>query len=195
MMGIWLPYNSVQKNLAVLNDSHLADVLFQGLDTLRDVGLRWKQKQRHGLDPHAGESRHSRMWLDCPAALLFYVVSAEEEFRRRGLGEERRVYKAFTWYYYLDIPLAPVPPWWYGHQMFHRSHRSHLIQVDPGWYARRLPLDTPLDMKLFWPMAELNEWEMTGAGRDRGSVVGRGRNSEAHKEHVRNNFRRKKQRS
>jgi hypothetical protein len=184
MMGIWMPYANISANLLVLSDSHLADVVFQGLDTLRSL-----PSYDGPSDVRMGRS--DRMWYERPGALLFYVISAEAEYRRRGLGEEPRVVKAFTWYGRLDIPLPARPPWWFGSPMFHRSQRSHLIRVDPEWYARRLPLDTPLDMALLWPLAEPHEWEMTGAGLYRNRMVGRGRNSDPHKEHVRNNFRRK----
>lgn len=181
-MGIWLPYPNMHSNMLVLRDTHLADVLYQGLDTLR------------AIPAETSDSRHVRMWRQSPGALLLHVINAEKEFRRRGLGEEPRVRRAFTWYYDLEIPLAPVPPWWYGSPMYHRSQRSHLIRIDPEWYARRLPPDTPLDMALLWPLETPHEWEMTGAHRDQAGMAGRGRNSGAHKERVRNTFRRKSSR-
>lgn len=146
MMGIWLPYANNRENLRVLNDSHLADVVWQGLDTLRAI-------------PRADDGRHVRMWADRPACLLLYVVWAEAELQARGVGEEPRVRQAFTWYSRQGIPLSPVPPWWYGHPLFHRSQCSHLIACDPEHYARRLPVTTPLDLKLIWPMKEPNNWE------------------------------------
>jgi hypothetical protein len=148
MMSIWLPFPNVRQNLLTLNDSHLADVVWQGLDVLRAI----PRPADHG------PTRHVRMWLESPAALLAYVVAAEAELRARGVGEEPRVQRAFTWYGRIGIPLAPVPPWWYGNPMFHSAQRSHLIAVDPVHYARRVPLTTPLDLKLIWPLETPNEW-------------------------------------
>jgi hypothetical protein len=99
------------------------------------------------------------MWQHNPASLLFYVVAAEQELRRRRVGEEPRVFKAHTWMALNNFSLAPVPPWWYGDPRFHRTQRSHLIAIEPEHYARRFPLDTPLDLKMIWPLSEPNTWE------------------------------------
>lgn len=146
-MAIWCPLPSVSENVKVLSDSHLADVVWQGLDTLRVLTRD---------DP--GLSQWVRMWRSCPATLLYYVLNAEAELRARGIGEEPRVLNAFSWYHRKGIPLSPVPPWWLGSKMFHQAQCSHLIAVDPVHYARRLPLTTPLDLKMIWPLEDPNEW-------------------------------------
>jgi len=146
MMNVWCPFPNVTQNVQTLNDSHLADVVWQGLDALRAI-------PRGKVD-----GRQVRMWADAPAALLHYVLRAEAELRRRGVGEEPRVRRAFTWYGRIGYSLAPVPPWWYGNPMFHSTQRSRLISIDPVHYARRMPLTTPLDLAFIWPLETPHEW-------------------------------------
>lgn len=150
MMGIWTPFANIRENLLALNDSHLADVVWEGLDTLRAIGTNRQGTTYNG--------RHVRAWQNNPGSLLMYVIAAEQELRGRGIGEEPRIGKVFVWYSKLRIPLAPVPPWWYGHPLFHRAQRSHLIAIDPRHYAQRMPMDTPLDLELIWPLEKENEF-------------------------------------
>lgn len=136
---IWLPFASAKSNLDVLTDEHVFEVVFEGMDCLRNIfrgDLSW---------------RNSRMWDGCPAALLLYVTRAEQEMVRRGYDPEPRVLRAHVALSREGWPLAPVPPWWFGMPGFHMAQRSHLIRVDPVHYARRLPPDTPLELPIIWP--------------------------------------------
>jgi hypothetical protein len=136
---IWLPFANTKKNLDVLNDQHVFDVVFQGLQCLRHIyagQLKW---------------RDARAWAAAPAALLLYVHRAEREMVRRGYDPEPRVIRAHVALSDQGYSLAPVPPRWYGEPALHLSHRSHLIRVAPTYYAQRLPFDTPLELPLIWP--------------------------------------------
>jgi hypothetical protein len=136
---IWLPFANTKKNLEVLTDEHVFDVVFQGMQCLRNIytsEFQW---------------RDARMWAKHPAALLLYVTRAEREMVRRGYPPEPRVINAHVTLSQAGYPLAPVPPWWYGYPLFHVSQRSHLIRVNPHYYAQRMPFNTPLDEPLMWP--------------------------------------------
>lgn len=136
---IWLPFANTKANLDVLTDEHIFDVVFEGLDCLRNIyagDLTW---------------RNARAWATTPAALLMYVHRTEQEMVRRGFPPEPRVIKAQTALAEADWSLAPVPPWWFGQAKFHIAQRSHLIRVNPTYYAQRLPPTTPLELPLVWP--------------------------------------------
>jgi hypothetical protein len=136
---IWLPFASTKANLDVLNDQHIFEIVYEGLQCLRNIyvgDLSW---------------RDARMWGEHPAALLAYVSRAEREMVQRGHSAEPRVLSAHVALSRAGWPLAPVPPRWYGNPRFHLSQRSHLIRVDPEYYARRMPPTTPLELPLIWP--------------------------------------------
>lgn len=136
---IWLPYANVKANTDVLADGQLFDVVFQGLQCLRNIyqgDLNW---------------RDAAAWCSRPAGLLFYVLAAEQEMQRRGFPRERKVFKAFTSIAREYESLSPVMPPWYGDPALHQSHRSHLIRIDPEHYTRRMPFTTPLELPLIWP--------------------------------------------
>jgi hypothetical protein len=136
---IWLPFPNTQQSLDVLTDEHVFDVVFQGMQCLRNIytgEVRW---------------RDARMWASHPAALLLYVQRANREMVKRGYPAEGRVVRAHVALSREGYSLAPVPPWWFGNQLFHMTQRSQLIKVNPAHYAQRLPFNTPLEMKVFWP--------------------------------------------
>lgn len=136
---IWLPFANTKANLEVLRDDHVMDVVFEGLQCLRNIyngQLSW-------LDAKA--------WAEHPAALLAYVASAEREMVRRGHAAEPRVIRAQLALSRAGWPLAPVPPWWFGNPEFHMAQRSSLIRIAPEYYAHRLPPTTLLELPLLWP--------------------------------------------
>lgn len=140
---IWLPFPNTKTNLEVLTDTHIFEVVFEGMQCLRNIyvgDLSWRDAQ---------------MWANHPAALLLYVQRAEREMVRRGHEPEPRVRRAHVALSRAGWPLSPVPPWWYGNPHFHNTQRSNLIRVDPVHYARRLPPTTPLEMPLFWPKEDM----------------------------------------
>lgn len=136
---IWMPFASSKANLDVLTDEHVFDVVFMGMQCLRNIyvgDLSWKD---------------SRMWGTAPASLLLYTARAEREMVRRGYDPEPRVNSAHVALSRAGWPMAPVPPWWFGDPEFHESQRSHLIRVNPTHYAQRLPFTTRLDLPVIWP--------------------------------------------
>lgn len=136
---IWLPFANIRACLDVLTIDHVYDVVYEGMQCLRDIYT----------DNVNG--RDVRAWRNHPQGLLFYVLAAEKEMRKRGMTGEPRVNNAFTWLGRNEPSMAPTMPSWYGDPAFHLAQRSHLIKVDPVHYARRLPLDTPLELPLIWP--------------------------------------------
>ena len=136
---IWLPFASAKANLKVLTDEHIFEVVFEGMQCLRNIvvgDVDW---------------RDVKAWRNNPASLLFYVTHAEREMVRRGYDPEPRVLRAHVAMGRNGWSLAPVPPWWFGLPAFHVAQRSYLISVDPTHYARRMPFTTPLDLPLIWP--------------------------------------------
>lgn len=144
---IWLPFPNTKANLDVLTDEHLFDVVFEGLDCLRNIyrgDVKW---------------RNAQAWATAPAALLLYVHRAEQEMVRRGFPSEPRVVRAHVALADQGYTLAPVPPWWYGYPPFHVAQRSHLIRLNPEYYAQRMPLTTPLEVPLMWPRSTGRKFE------------------------------------
>lgn len=136
---IWLPFANTKKNLDVLTDDHIFDVVFQGLQCLRNIysaQLNW---------------RDAKAWAEAPAALLLYVHRAEQEMVRRGYPGCPQVVRAHVALSDEGYTMAPVPPRWYGEPALHESHRSHLIKMVPEHYAQRLPFTTRLELPLIWP--------------------------------------------
>lgn len=136
---IWLPFASTKANLEVLTDQHVFEVVYEGLQCLRNIyvgDLSW---------------RDARMWGSHPATLLAYAAAAEREMVRRGHNPEPRVIRAHVALSRAEWPLAPVPPWWFGDPAYHESQRSHLIRIEPTHYAQRLPFTTRLELPLIWP--------------------------------------------
>lgn len=136
---IWLPFANVKANIDVLTDAHICDVVFEGMQCLRDIH-----------EPSVA-GRDERAWRNHPAGLLFYIIAAEAEMRRRGMDGEPRVFSAFTWISRRSATMSPQMPSWYGDPAFHESQRSHLIRVNPLHYARRLPPTTRLELPVIWP--------------------------------------------
>jgi len=136
---IWVPYASATASTSTLASEHLMDVVFQGMQCLRDMYTE------------DVSGRDVRAWRQHGPGLIYYVLAAELEMRRRGLPGEKRVYRAFTWVARENESMTPkMPPWW-GEPSLHESHRSHLISIDPEHYARRMPVSTRLGLKLLWP--------------------------------------------
>lgn len=135
---IWLPFANVRANLDVLTINHVYDVVYMGMQCLRDI-----YSEVLGRDVRA--------WRNHPQGLLYYVIAAEQEMRKRGKEGEPGVSHAFTWFGRNEKTMSPIMPSWYGDPKFHLAQRSHLIRVDPVHYARRLPLTTPLELALIWP--------------------------------------------
>jgi hypothetical protein len=134
---IWLPYANLRKNLEVMTVDHVYDVVYEGLQCLRDV-----------ISGVSG--RDVRAWRNRPGGLFFYVKLADEELQNRRLTGEPQVLKMFS-RLNNNFPMSPLMPTWFGDPDFHLAQRSHLIRVDPVHYARRLPLTTPLEIPLIWP--------------------------------------------
>jgi hypothetical protein len=137
---IWLPYPSIPRSIATLAPDQLDDVVIEGLEALRCV-----------FDPQRAFDGSYEMFRRSAAWLLVYVRQAELELGLHGYDPNPGPTQATLHFMRRNVPLAPVPPRWLGDKGFHLAQMSQLIKVDPGYYARRLPPNTPLDLPPIWP--------------------------------------------
>lgn len=87
------------------------------------------------------------MWRGHEGYLILYIDSICMEWRNRGyvdnvyeqVQELQRKYDIQGW----------TPPWWWGNDEIHKSHRSNLKRKDPVWYRFRVRKDIPYK----WPIA------------------------------------------
>lgn len=137
---IWLPYRVPAQCAEVLSQEHLEYGYYAGLDALRQIC--------RGRDL----GKWSLMFKDAPAWLLAYCGTLNIELGVRfNADPDSGYHMAARHFLRLGWSVAAKPPEWLGQKEIHISHRSHLIRVDPDYYAHRLPLNTPLDLPLVWP--------------------------------------------
>ncbi len=92
-----------------------------------------------------------RMWRGHEALLGGYLDAAIDEWERRGFRNAMPRRRAMA------MRDSALPPWWWGYERLHASHRSNLLRKDPAHYGRfgwKEPPDLP----------KLGPWKPRGAG-------------------------------
>jgi hypothetical protein len=126
---IWLPAQS-----------HLEDGYYAGIDALRQL-CRGQNLGRNAL-----------MFKDSPAWLLAHCGMLNMELGVRfDADPDPAHFQAARHFLRLGWSVAAKAPSWLGRKDIHMSHKSHLIRIDPEYYAHRMPLNTPLELPLIWP--------------------------------------------
>ena len=138
---IWLPSRYSSRSAELLSEEHLEWVYFAGLQALRNIFTRGAEL-----------SRDAKMFYKTPGWLLAYVGTANIELGVRfNRDPDSGYFMASRHFLRMGVSVASEPPEWLGNKAFHLAQCSHLIRVDPAYYAHRLPLNTPLELPLIWP--------------------------------------------
>ena len=85
------------------------------------------------------------MWRGHEGYLYMYTNAMCMEWRQRGYQDNVQA-QLQELYATHDIQ-GWDPPWWWGNDEFHKSHRSNLKRKDPVWYRFRVRPDLPYK----WP--------------------------------------------
>jgi hypothetical protein len=151
-MQTFLPYPSFARSARVLDDRRLGKQRVEVLQVLRALHF-----PTYGWRDHVVV----RMWRGFVPALVLYGERVCEEWDRRGwkdscaaqIAEFRARDEPAT---LAALAEAGALPPWLGSRALHRSHRSKLIQKDPGFYRPRFP-GVPDDLPYVWPASEVAE--------------------------------------
>lgn len=137
MVNTFLPWPDMKKTAKSLDSKRLGKQRVEALQILRaNLGL-------------------TKGWVNHPAAVMWrghegylctYIEAICDEWNERGyvdnvrtqLQELLNTNKIHGW----------DPPWWWGNDTIHKSHRSNLKRKDPVWYRFRVREDLPYQ----WPM-------------------------------------------
>lgn len=131
-MQTFLPYSEVITSASCLDYRRLGKQrleAFQIWNTLTGRSSGW-------LNHPA-----TKMWRGYENFLAFYTNCMIAEWQDRG--------------YKNNMAFLPVgrmtPPFWFGDEKFHASHRSNLLRKDPVWYGR-FEWEEPNDLPYVWPV-------------------------------------------
>lgn len=121
-------------------------------------------RQRPGPSPLAARPA-AAMWRGHETALAFYGETVCREWCGRGCRD--RLLPQFRGAYFWlqgrwdDVRLryavgvsgdaVPTYPNWIGCDVFHRSHRAHLLRLDAAHYGQ-FGWKEPPDLPVFWPV-------------------------------------------
>jgi hypothetical protein len=136
MVNTFLPWPDMKRTAKSLDNKRLGKQRVEALQILRaNLGL-------------------TKGWVNHPAAVMWrghegylyqYTNAMCMEWRARGYQDnvQERLQELYKEY---DIE-GWDPPWWWGNDEFHISHRSNLKRKDPVWYRFRVRTDLPYK----WP--------------------------------------------
>lgn len=137
MVNTFLPWPDIQKTAQSLDNKRLGKQRVEALQILRaNLGLT------KGWRNHPA----AVMWRGHEGYLLMYTNAMCLEWVSRGyvdnvqqqLLELQETHTIQGW----------DPPWWWGNNEFHKSHRSNLKRKDPVWYRFRVRDSLPYK----WPL-------------------------------------------
>ena len=136
MVNTFLPWPDMQRTAKSLDDKRLGKQRVEALQILRaNLGLT------------VGWRNHPAavMWRGHEGYLYMYTNAICMEWRQRGFEDN---VQARLQEIYADHDLQGWdPPWWWGDDVIHKSHRSNLKRKDPVWYRFRVRKDLPYQ----WP--------------------------------------------
>ncbi|MDX1540998.1 MAG: pyrimidine dimer DNA glycosylase/endonuclease V [Geminicoccaceae bacterium] len=136
-MQTFLPVPDIERSIGCLDHRRLGK---QRVETLQIFNAF--DAERAGR-PY-GWLRHPciRMWRGYEPFLVLYFNAALAEWARRGFAGTLQPREPAG---------EPEPPFWWGDERLHRSHRSALLRKDPAHYGR-FGWDDPVDLPYFWPV-------------------------------------------
>ena len=137
MVNTFLPWPDMKKTAQSLDSKRLGKQRVEALQILRaNLGLT------KGWVNHPA----AVMWRGHEGYLYLYTNAICIEWRNRGYqdGVQEQLQELYANY---DLQ-GWDPPWWWGNNEFHKSHRSNLKRKDPVWYRFRVREDLPYK----WPL-------------------------------------------
>lgn len=136
-MQTFLPYPDIRRSIGCLDDRRLGKQRAEALQIFNAL-----EAERAGR-PY-GWLRHPciRMWRGHEPFLTLYFNAALEEWARRGFSGTLQTRPATG-----DL----APPFWWGDERLHGSHRAALLRKDPVHYGRFGWDDDP-ETPYFWPV-------------------------------------------
>lgn len=146
-MQTFLPYASFRRTARVLDSRRLGKQRVEALQILRALEI-----EDYGWKSHPVV----RMWRGYTEALVTYGATMVAEWSARGFGDTclcQMVEFAPRARSQRALAEAGALPSWLGDRALHRSHRSVLVQKDPGYYRPRFP-GVPEDLPYVWPEPE-----------------------------------------
>lgn len=137
MVNTFLPWPDMKKTAQSLDNKRLGKQRVEALQILRaNLGLT------KGWRNHPA----AVMWRGHEGYLYMYTNAMCIEWRQRGYQDN------------IQAQLQELlntnniegwdPPWWWGNNEFHKSHRSNLKRKDPVWYRFRVRDSLPYK----WPL-------------------------------------------
>jgi len=136
MVNTFLPWPDHDRSAKALDNKRLGKQRVEALQILRaNLGLT------------VGWRNHPAavMWRGHEGYLYLYTNAMCMEWRKRGFVDnvQAQLQELYSKY---DLQ-GWDPPWWWGHQAFHRSHRSNLKRKDPNFYNFKVKPTLPY----LWP--------------------------------------------
>jgi hypothetical protein len=136
MVNTFLPWPDITRTAKSLDNKRLGKQRVEALQILRaNLGLT------------SGWRNHPAavMWRGHEGYLYMYTNAMCIEWRQRGYEDN---VQARLQEIYAEHDLQGWdPPWWWGNDEIHKSHRSNLKRKDPVWYRFRVRQDLPYK----WP--------------------------------------------
>jgi hypothetical protein len=135
-MQTFLPYPDCIKTALVLDMKRLGKQRVEALQILKCLVVN---KNRWWNHPAV------RMWRGCETFLSYYGCCICQEWISRGY-KDTCLQKIKTVIY----PSQDYPPFWWGDDRLHSSHRARLLDKNFTWYSRFEWTEIP-DKNYFWP--------------------------------------------
>lgn len=137
MVNTFLPWPDIQKTAQSLDNKRLGKQRVEALQILRaNLGLT------KGWRNHPA----AVMWRGHEGYLVMYTKAMCIEWTSRGYTDN--VQQQLQELLNTNNIEGWDPPWWWGNNEFHKSHRSNLKRKDPVWYRFRVRDSLPYK----WPM-------------------------------------------
>lgn len=139
MVNTFLPWPDMERTAKSLDSKRLGKQRVEALQILRaNLGLT------KGWVNHPA----AVMWRGHEGYLYMYTNAMCMEWRSRGYEDnvQARLQELLN----TNNIEGWDPPWWWGNDNIHKSHRSNLKRKDPVWYRFRVREDLPYK----WPMPD-----------------------------------------
>jgi hypothetical protein len=142
-MQVFLPYPDFKQSAESLDMKRLGKQRVECLQLLNSI------RKINNNEPIKGWKNHPcrKLWHDYSNALVVYGQVICTEWKKRGYKDT--CYEKISNHY--DHSKPYIEPPFIGNEDFHRSHRSMLIQKQPGFYRSKF-LNTPDNLEYIWPL-------------------------------------------
>lgn len=137
MVNTFLPWPDLQKTAQSLDNKRLGKQRVEALQILRaNLGLTKGWRNHPAAVMWRGHEGYLLMYTN--AMCLEWVSRGYADNVQQQLLELQETHTIEGW----------DPPWWWGNNEFHKSHRSNLKRKDPVWYRFRVRDSLPYK----WPL-------------------------------------------